>query len=196
MLWETDAGDEAARSSSRRRISRTGQRRARRSSTPAIWEIQSLQHRGGRRPGAGAGLRVSSTVFPMLGVARSSDAPSRRKRTRRATTSPSSATRCGAAVRRAPGRHRPDDAAQRPAVRDHRRHAAVVRFVQRRHAVWVPIAFTEQDRERASHSFYAAARLEPGVAFEAARAEIGAIGSRLETGRRQWNRGETRRSRR
>ena len=42
-------------------------------------------------------------------------------------------------------------------------------FVQHAYAVWVPMAFARQDAERGSHSFYAAARLKPGVPFDTAR---------------------------
>jgi putative ABC transport system permease protein len=52
-------------------------------------------------------------------------------------------------------------------------------FEQRRHQVWVPIAFNEDDGSRDSHSFRAAARLKPDVTFEAAKAELEAIGARL-----------------
>jgi putative ABC transport system permease protein len=45
--------------------------------------------------------------------------------------------------------------------------------------VWVPIALTEQDRQRGSQSFWAAARLKPQVSHEAAQAEIEHIGRAL-----------------
>jgi hypothetical protein len=38
--------------------------------------------------------------------------------------------------------------------------------------VWTPIAFNEVDQERSSHSFYAVARLRPGVTIAAAKAEL------------------------
>jgi putative ABC transport system permease protein len=38
--------------------------------------------------------------------------------------------------------------------------------------VWTPIAFNEEDRGRNSHSFFAAARLYPGVSIEAANAVL------------------------
>jgi putative ABC transport system permease protein len=52
-------------------------------------------------------------------------------------------------------------------------------FEQRRHQVWVPIAFKPNDADRGSHSFRSAARLKDGVTFEAARAELDTIGRRL-----------------
>ena len=45
--------------------------------------------------------------------------------------------------------------------------------------IWIPIAFTRQDQERGSHSFYVAARLKPGVTFEQAQTDIGRIGRSL-----------------
>ena len=52
-------------------------------------------------------------------------------------------------------------------------------FEQRRHQIWVPIAFNAEDAGRGSHSFRAAARLKPGVTFGAAKAELETIGARL-----------------
>lgn len=53
-------------------------------------------------------------------------------------------------------------------------------FPVRSNGVWVPFGLTEQDHERGSHSFWVAARLKPGVAFESARAEIEQIGRALQ----------------
>ncbi|MEO5896596.1 MAG: ABC transporter permease [Vicinamibacterales bacterium] len=52
-------------------------------------------------------------------------------------------------------------------------------FEQQRQQVWVPIAFNPNDADRGSHSFRSAARLKAGVTFEAAQAEMDAIGRRL-----------------
>ena len=53
-------------------------------------------------------------------------------------------------------------------------------FPVRSNGVWVPFGLTEQDHERGSHSFWVAARLKPGIAFETARAEIEQIGRALQ----------------
>jgi putative ABC transport system permease protein len=53
-------------------------------------------------------------------------------------------------------------------------------FPLRNHGVWVPFGLTDQDRQRGSHSFWVAARLEPAVTFESARAEIEQIGRALQ----------------
>jgi putative ABC transport system permease protein len=52
-------------------------------------------------------------------------------------------------------------------------------FPTRNNGVWVPFGLTEQDQERGSHSFWVAARLQPGVPFDTARAEIEQIGRAL-----------------
>lgn len=45
--------------------------------------------------------------------------------------------------------------------------------------LWVPIFYTEGDRERGSHSFYSIARLKPDVTMEQARARMHTIGLSL-----------------
>ena len=52
-------------------------------------------------------------------------------------------------------------------------------FEQRRHHLWVPLTLNTEDAGRDSHSFRGAARLKPHVTFEAARAEMDAIGRQL-----------------
>jgi predicted permease len=45
--------------------------------------------------------------------------------------------------------------------------------------LWVPIAYTESDRERDGNSFFCLGRLKPNVTMEQARAQMNAIGLRL-----------------
>jgi putative ABC transport system permease protein len=52
-------------------------------------------------------------------------------------------------------------------------------FPTRGQAVFTPIALTEEDRGRGSHSFFAVARLKKDVTFEQSLAEMRAIGDRL-----------------
>jgi putative ABC transport system permease protein len=52
-------------------------------------------------------------------------------------------------------------------------------FPESETGVWVPIAFTKQDQQRGSHSFYVAARLKPDVTFAQAQTDIGRIGRSL-----------------
>jgi predicted permease len=53
-------------------------------------------------------------------------------------------------------------------------------FPGRQNAVWVPLTPTRQDLARGAQSFWVAARVKPGVTFEAARAEIEQIGRALQ----------------
>ena len=53
-------------------------------------------------------------------------------------------------------------------------------FPRRGSGVWVPIAFTKQDLQRGSHSFWVAARLAPGVSLESARADVEQVGRALQ----------------
>ena len=52
-------------------------------------------------------------------------------------------------------------------------------FPSNTQAVWVPIGLNEEDRGRGSHSFFAVARLKPGVTYEQSLTEMRAIGDRL-----------------
>jgi putative ABC transport system permease protein len=53
------------------------------------------------------------------------------------------------------------------------------RLTRLRDDVWIPIQFTDRDGGRDSHSFYAAARLKDGVDFATAKAEMLTIGRQL-----------------
>ncbi len=46
-------------------------------------------------------------------------------------------------------------------------------------AVWVPIALTQQDRERGAHSFFVGGRLRDGVTYEQARDDVERVGEAL-----------------
>jgi putative ABC transport system permease protein len=50
---------------------------------------------------------------------------------------------------------------------------------------WIPMSFVAQDRERDSHSFWAAGRLRDGVTFESAQAEFAQIGAVLASQHRE-----------
>ncbi|MEO8452762.1 MAG: ABC transporter permease [Gemmatimonadota bacterium] len=52
-------------------------------------------------------------------------------------------------------------------------------FPSRNEALWVPIGLNKNDRDRASHSFFAVARLKPGVSLTQAGADMRAIGDAL-----------------
>ncbi len=52
-------------------------------------------------------------------------------------------------------------------------------FPRKDTGVWVPIAFTKQDEQRGSHSFWVAGRLAAEVSFESARADVEQVGRAL-----------------
>ena len=146
----------------------------------AIWEFESFNISGGPEPEQVAGLRVSSSVFDLLGVrpqlgrpfTPAEDAPGHRV-----------AVISDALWTRRFGRN-PAIVGQTMRVNGEPHEIVGVmpssfRFPQSRHAVWVPIQFTPQDAERSSHSFQAAARLKPGVSFEAARGEMTSLARRI-----------------
>jgi predicted permease len=156
----------------------------------AIWEGQAFNVAGDGAPEQVRGMRVSASAFAMLGVP---------PRLGRVFTEAEDLPGHDVAVisdglwqQRFGGR--PDVIGQR--LRLNGRPFEVIgvmppsfRFTDHESAVWVPIQFTEQDRERGAHSFLAAARLKQGVTFAAASSELEAIARRLE---REYpaNRGE------
>jgi putative ABC transport system permease protein len=191
MLWESDADDETARFIVAAPNFEDWSRQSTSFTHTAIWEDLRFNIAGGNDPEQVPGLRVSSTLFPMLGVA---------PQLGRAFTAEEDAPGHAVVVisdalwrRRFAGRH---DVIGQTLRLNGQPHEIVgvmppsFAFVRHAYAVWVPIAFTRQDAERGSHSFYAAARLKPGVRFEAARSEMRAIGSRLEK-QYEWNKGES-----
>jgi hypothetical protein len=136
---------------------------------------------GGGDPEQVRGLRVSSSVFPMLGVApqlgrtftTDEDAPGHNV----VVISDGLWRRRFAA--------RPDVIGETTRLNGQPYEIIGVMppsfsFVQTEYVVWVPIAFTAQDAERGAHSFFAAARLKDGVEFTTAKAEIQTIAGRLE----------------
>jgi putative ABC transport system permease protein len=156
----------------------------------ALWEYRTYNVSGGAEPQQVPGLRVSASLFPMLGVApqfgrtftEAEDAPGHRVAVIAHTMWQQ---RFGG---------RPDIIGQTFSLDGEAYEIVGVmpasfQFTQRRFAVWVPLALNRTDRYRDSHSFFAAARLKAGVSFEAARDEIEAIGRRLEQ-QHEANRGE------
>ncbi len=147
----------------------------------AIWENRQFNVATADEPVQVFGMRVSSSVFPMLGIQ-----PQLGRTFTAAEDAPGHdvvviadslwRTRFGA---------RPDVIGH--AIRINGRPHEVIGvmppsfiFTQRRQQLWIPIAFNaEADVDRGSHSFLVAARLKPGVTFDAAKAEMDAIGRRL-----------------
>jgi putative ABC transport system permease protein len=157
----------------------------------AIWEEMRFNLAGDGEPEQVAGMRVSHGLFPTLGLR-------------------PQLGRTFLPAEDAPGHHvmvisdrlwrtryggRPDVVGQTTRVNGKPHEIIGVMppefiFEQRRHQLWVPIAFNQQDAERGSHSFRSVARLKKGVSFESAEAELDAIGRRLAA-EYEENRGES-----
>jgi putative ABC transport system permease protein len=146
----------------------------------AIWEYQQFNVAALEEPVQVLGMRASSSVFPMLGVQPQlgrtftveEDAPGH------------DVVVIGDSLWRSRFGARPDIVGQTVRVNGRPHQVIGVMppsfiFVQRRHQLWVPIAFNDNDASRGSHSFMVAARLKPDVTFDAAKAEMASIGARL-----------------
>jgi putative ABC transport system permease protein len=176
MLWESDANTPGSIFI----VSRPNWEDWRARSTTlqdfAIWEFLSFNLSGEREPEQVSGLRMSSSTFDLLGVkpqlgrafTAEEDLPGHR------VVVISDALWTGRFGRRR------DVIGQTMRVNGEPYEIVGVmpprfRFVQARHALWVPIQFTAQDGERSAHSFSAAARLRSGVTLEAAQSELAAL---------------------
>ena len=181
MLWEADAKDERQVFIVAAPNWQDWSTQSQSFTHTAIWESMRFNIAGGADPEQVRGLRVSSSVFPMLGVApqlgrtftTDEDAPGHNV----VVISDGLWRRRFAA--------RPDVIGETTRLNGQPYEIIGVMppsfsFVQTEYVVWVPIAFTAQDAERGAHSFFAAARLKDGVEFTSARAEIQTIAGRLE----------------
>ena len=180
MVWEQDANDPAALSIASAPNWQDWARTATSFSHMAIFEQLRFNLAGAGDPEQVPGLRVSSSVFPMLGIppqlgrtfTAAEDAPGHRVAV------------IGDALWRRRFGARPDAVGQ--AVRINGQPYEIIGvmppgfvFSQHRDQIWVPIAFNTNDANRDSHSFYATARLKDGVSFEAAREEMNVLGHEL-----------------
>jgi putative ABC transport system permease protein len=189
MVWESDANTPGSMFI----VSRPNWEDWRTRSTTlqdfAIWEFLSFNLSGGSEPEQVSGLRMSSSTFDLLGVkpqlgrafTAEEDLPGHR-------VVVISDALWGSRF----GRRR-DVIGQTMRVNGEPYEIVGVmpprfRFVQARHALWVPIQFTAQDGERSAHSFSAAARLRPGVTLEAARSELTALSRAIVEGQSDDNR--------
>jgi predicted permease len=180
MMWETDGHDDDSAFIVAAPNWQDWTKQSTSFISTALWEDLSFNIAGGADPEQVAGLRVSSTVFPMLGV---DPQLGRTFRPEEDAPGHNVVVISDGLWRRRFGA-RPDILGQVTRLNGQPFEIIGVMppsfaFVEKIYAVWVPIAFTEQDAERGSHSFYAAARLKPGVTFEAAKSELRAIGDRL-----------------
>jgi putative ABC transport system permease protein len=192
MLWEAEAQDTARTMIVAAPNYLDWRRDVRSFEETAIWEQLSFNLSGDTEAERVSGMRVSASAFAMLGVA---------PQLGRAFTPEEDEPGHDLVVisdalwRRRFGA-RPDIIGQ--AMRVNGRPFEIVgvmpptfRFIQRETAVWVPIAFNAEDAHRGSHSFYAAARLRPGITVTAARAELESLGRALAREHPDSNNGET-----
>jgi putative ABC transport system permease protein len=146
----------------------------------AIWENLSFNISGGAEPEQVAAVRVSASVFELLGV---------RPQIGR-TFAPAEDEPGHNVVVISDGlwsrRFGRDPGVVGRSLRINGTLYEIVgvmpasfRFPQSRYALWVPIQFTALDRERGAHSFGAAARLRPGVTIESAQLEMAALARRI-----------------
>ena len=190
MLWEADADDPEDFSIVAAPNYQDWAALATSFASTAIWEHQTFNIAGGADPEQVAGMRVSASLFTLLGVA---------PQIGRTFSADEDALGHDVVVISDAlwrGRFAADPAVLGRIIRLNGRPFEIIgvmpgsfRFTQQRHAVWVPIQFTDQDAERGAHSFFAAARLEDGVDFATAKSEMLTIGRRLAA-RYEANTGE------
>jgi putative ABC transport system permease protein len=146
----------------------------------AVWEYQNFNIAGSGGPEQVAGMRVSASLFPTLGV----EPQLGRVFTAAEDVPGHDVVVISDGLWRRRFQARPDVAGQ--TIKLNGRTFEIVgvmppgfQFTNRGHSVWVPIHFSPQDEGRDSHSFHAVARLAPGVSFESARAEIETLGRQM-----------------
>ena len=157
----------------------------------AIWEPLNVNIAGGVEPEQVRGLRASASLFTLLGA--------RPQLGRTFTVAEEELGHQIAVISdglwRSQFGARPDIVGHRARINGREYEIIGVmpsdfQFPQRRFGIWLPLELNELDAGRAAHSFYAAARLKPDVTFEAARAEMDAVGRRLAAHYSE-NRGES-----
>jgi putative ABC transport system permease protein len=192
MVWESDADDPASRFIISAPNWEDWRQQSETLTDFAIWEHQSFNVAGDAAPEQVDGLRVSSSIFMLLDV--------RPQLGRVFTPREDEPGHRVAVISDALWRRRFDanPGAIGRTIRLNGAPYEVIgvmppsfRLVRGGDAVWVPIQFNDQDRERGAHSFFGAARLKPGVALETARLEMDGIGRRLAQTYARENRGES-----
>ena len=180
MTWETDVNDPGSVSIVSAPNWQDWQRQSTSFEHMAIWENLRFNLSGDAEPEQVFGMRASSGLFPMLGLE-----PQLGRTFTAAEEAPGHDV---VVISDALWRHRyggTQDVIGKVTRVNGKPHEIIgvmpasFIFEQQRHQVWVPIAFNPNDADRGSHSFRSAARLKAGVSFEAARAEMDAIGRRL-----------------
>ena len=192
MMWERDATDPENIFIVSAPNYRDWAARARSFESTAIWEYKTFNIAGDGEPEQVPGMRISASVFPMLRVA-----PQLGRVFTPAEDLPGNdVVVISDSLWRRRYSSRRDIIGQ--TMRLNGRPFEIVgvmppsfRFTQDRHAIWVPIHFTDRDGLRDAHSFTTAARLVDGVDYESAKAEVEAIGRQMSS----EYRGEPRRER-
>jgi putative ABC transport system permease protein len=146
----------------------------------AIWEMLRFNIAGDGEPEQAFGMRVSASLFAMLGVA-----PQIGRTFTDGENAPGhDVVVIGDALWRGRYGANPDVIGRTTRINGRPFEIIGVMprsfvFLNRNQQVWVPIAFNENDAQRDSHSFYAAARIKENVSFDAAKVEIETLGGRL-----------------
>jgi putative ABC transport system permease protein len=147
----------------------------------AIWEVLSYNVSGGTEPEQVSGMRVSASTFRLFGI------PPQLGRT--FTDAEDEPGHRVVVISDTLWRRRFDarpDVIGKPMRLNGQTYEVIgvmpeaFRFTNGSFHVWVPIEFNINDASRDSHSFFAAGRLKPGVTFEAARADMDALGRRRQ----------------
>ncbi|PYR78528.1 MAG: hypothetical protein DMF86_05625 [Acidobacteria bacterium] len=192
LLWEDD-GDPAHQTIVSAPNFQDWTRMSRSFESTAIWEGQSFNLSGDGEAQRVSGMRVSSSVFHVLRV---------QPQLGRSFSADEDVLGRDRVLVVSDGLWRQRFGARRDIVGRTTRVNGVpyeiigvmpaeFRFPTRDTAVWAPIGLNKEDSGRGSHSFLAAARLKDGVTFEAARAEMDAIGRALALQYPVDNRGES-----
>jgi putative ABC transport system permease protein len=146
-----------------------------------LWEYRTFNLAAGEEPEQVSGIRASASLFQVLGVPPALG----RTFTEAEDTSGDAIAVVSDDVWR---RHLGADpgAIGRTLRLNGRTHDVIgvmppdFEFPRAGYGVWVPIALTEGDHDRGSHSFWVAGRLADDVSFERARAEIAQVGRSLQ----------------
>jgi putative ABC transport system permease protein len=191
LLWESDADDRTAQFIVSQPNYQDWVAETRSFAGLGLWEYNTFNVSATVEPEQVPGLRASSSLFEVLGVqpalgrafTRAEDEPGHRV----AVISDAVWKIHFAADRAVIGR----------AIRLNGIVHEVIgvmpagfEFPRKGTGVWVPIQFTEQDKNRGSHSFYVVGRLNQGVTFDQARDEVERLGESLRR-RYEENEGES-----
>jgi putative ABC transport system permease protein len=190
VVWETERDNRAENFIVAKPVYEDWRTETRSFSALAVWEFRTFNVASDQEPQQVQGLRASSSLFTVLGV-------------------PPAMGRVFTPAEDEPGHNvvvisdavwRTQFGGDRSAVGKQLRlngepYEVIgvmppgFEFPRKDTGVWVPIAFTKQDQQRGSHSFWVAGRLSSNVSFETARADVEQVGRALQQ-RYEVNRNE------